>query len=174
MVKSEPRLRRGGLPASWHPLTNESYALAGSCLVQHWQPCLVLPSRRCRHPAHQHTTVHKGMHRSLGARESRSRWQGVVGGVRGGQGRVGRGRGLAPGGASTTSGWWLAERPASWPSPAGWILSHWSSSTLVASYEKTHLCRSSVVFYFKKVRKEPTEISSPLNMLVQCAMLGLE
>ena len=84
MVKRDFGLRGDttrGHPASWRPLTNESYVLAGPALYTVQCTALARPALYFhlgggRHPPHQHTTMHKGMHRSLGAHESRARWSG--------------------------------------------------------------------------------------------------
>ena len=76
MVKRDFRLRGDTQPAG----------VLSRMKVTSWQgPALYSIGSPChlggpRHPPHQHTTMHKGMHRSLGAHESRARWQGVVGG----------------------------------------------------------------------------------------------
>ena len=84
MVKRDFGLRGDttrGHPASWRPLTNESYVLAGPALYTVQCTALAGPALYFhlgggRHPPYQHTTMHKGMHRSLGAHESRARWSG--------------------------------------------------------------------------------------------------
>ena len=123
MVKSDPMFMWGDLyPAGiLSRMKVTPWQAGGTCLVQHWQagPCLVvLPSRQQRRhpPYHRHTTMHKGMHRSLGARESRARWQGVrwSGGCVGLEEGKGGERELAPAGASIppVAGGWRTDLPA--------------------------------------------------------------
>ena len=74
------------------------------------------------------------MHRSLGARE-RPAPHGKRGGV-GGRRQEGGGDGAgwrqqAP---PSSSGRWLAVRPASWIRCASWILSHWASRSLLSDF----------------------------------------
>ena len=132
MVKSDPMLMWGDLYPAGIPsrMKVTPWQAGGSCLVQHWQagPCLVvLPSRlRRRHPPyHRHTTMHKGMHRSLGAHESRARWQGVVGGVREGQEGKGGGAGwrqeAPPPPAPVPGACWGSDLPAGRFQPAGYF-----------------------------------------------------
>ena len=150
MVKRDFGLRGDttrGHPASWRPLTNESYVLAGPALytVQCTAlggPALYFHLGGGRHPPYQHTTMHKGMHRSLGAHESRARWQGVVGGVREGQEGKGGGAGwrqeAPPQPAPVPGACWGSDLPAGRFQPAGYFHTRLvPPPSLVASDEKT-------------------------------------